>query len=147
MLESALGKGRTISFNRQDLLGGSLEGMDGSEALVGFFRRLAEDSNICGVAISRIRGGGVYTHFFVKELGRGEVMRRTLDMTGGAFQLLELAAQDSAGYGSFIRLGVQTFDEAEAVFREKWDAGDLDDPYNPSPPAEDLDLLQIVRFE
>lgn len=121
VVESDFREGGTITFNRQDLLDDPLEGMDeGEVALVRFFRRLSEDPNIAGVAVSRMKFGGIYTHFFVKDMWRSEAMSRTLETTGDSFRLLESASQHKAGYSSYICLGKKSFDEAETSFRKGW---------------------------
>lgn len=121
--------------------------MEGEGAFLQFFRKLVEDPNIAGVALSKMKPRGIYTHFFVKDFGISESMSRTLDTTGDLFPLLTLAAQDQAGYCSYIGLGVRSFDEAEKSFRRGWNRRIQNDPFHYPPKSEELDLIVIAKFE
>lgn len=59
-----------IVLSREELLSlpPRLPGNSEAEAIDGFFRRLAQEPNILGFAISRIDLGGNYAEWFVKDL-------------------------------------------------------------------------------
>lgn len=141
----AIQPGQTMSLNREEFLQEPLENLSDREeqAMGTFVRKLAEDPNIAGVALSRIRmSGQVFTHVFVSDALNGEAMRRTLRVVGGSLNLLE-----GGGPSAFMHLGEKTFDEIEAKFRADWDMGNPNNPFRPYPNSAELDLLAIIKFE
>lgn len=121
-------------------------------ALVRFYRELATESKIKGVAVGRRESDGLSAHFFVE----GEVTRENLDTDvleaiGCAFRWLQVAASapSSARHRlSYAYLGAQTLDErVEYIFSKKRDTGDPDNSFNPSPPVKAFNLVQIAKFE
>ena len=140
--------GETLVVSREDFQNPGNYNDPKEEALEQFLRVIAQDPNIEGVAISRINCGGIYTDWFVRDLSVGEKGRNSLEVTGNSYRLLEEAAGDQAGYGSFMHLGERSFEEAEAHFRANWSVVDENSPFNMGAPhGEDLELLGIIRFE
>lgn len=97
------------------------------------------------MALSRLKYGGVYTHWFVSG-DDNDAIHRALRVTGDAYKLLEAGVGDSAGYGSYILMRNKSFEEAEEGYRARW--GEPRDILGMSMPPrnEEMELMVIIRF-
>jgi len=118
------------------------------QAFNDFLALVAQDPNIQGVVISRITNGGIFTDWFVREIV-GEQARNSMEIIGKSYRLLGAALGDRAGYGGFWPIHDRTFEEMEAVFREKWTTpsnGPFDFNLGRAH-GENLELAGIIKFE
>lgn len=145
--ELSFEQGETIEISRSDYQ--NLEQYEDPQdrAFAEFFRTIAQDPNIAGVALSKINYGGIYTHWFTRELlDNREAARRSLEVTGKSYPHLKEASGDQTGYSSFISLGERSFDEAEKNFRENWDVVPENDYFGRGANSEGLELVGIFKF-
>lgn len=141
--------GQTHSLKRLSTLDDSLKEIsEPAKAIRLFYKKLSEDLNIAGVAISMIKlGGGVFTHFIVQDMWNHEAMAKTLEITKAAYPFLESAMGRRAGYSSCLSMQGRSFEETVADFRKYWDTGYPNNPLQLPPNANGLDLVSIVKFE
>lgn len=140
--------GQTHELLREEFLREEPTGSPDEQALINFLKVIAEDSNIEGVAISKINYGGIYTTWFVKNYLDQEKTRNTLHVTSRSYDFLRAAAHDNTGYGSFISLGDRTFEEIESYYRASWGVKDEERfPFDyGASHNEGLELIGIFRF-
>jgi hypothetical protein len=140
--------GETLVVSREEILKTDDLQDPSEQTMSNFLKVIANDPNIEGVAISRMRCGGIYTDWFVRDLFDKERGGKSLEVTSSSYKLLAAAAGDNTGYASFTQLGERTFDEAEEKFRANWDVVDPNDPFSfGGTHGKDLELLGIIKFE
>lgn len=149
-----------LILKRSDFLDGDaadyVDIYDDEIALATFFKQLAVDDNISGVALSAIHLGGIYTHVIVKDLDDKEKMKRTLDNVDVSFNYLNSVTNQKAGYHSYMRTGGKAPEEFANWFKEefhkppKYDEDSEEGILNFFELAgskNELELLGIVMFE
>lgn len=145
--ELSFEQGETVEISRSGYLNPELYNDPKDRAFAEFFHSIAQDPNIEGVAISKINYGGIYTHWFTRQLlDNHEASRRSLEVTGGSYSHLKAASGDQTGYASFITLGERSFDEVEKKFRDDWEVVPENDYFGRGANSEDLELVGIFKF-
>jgi len=124
---------QTLVLSRTDLKDENPDGSPEEQAITYYFKTLAEDPNLEAVAISAMKLGGLFNHFFVRNIGGDRQSTAIMPVIDRSFGQLEAAVGQPTGYGSYIFLGDRTFEDVESQFRVAH--------------REDLELLGIVRFQ